>query len=59
LRSSCTRRTPEIERNAGDADGFYLRAWDGSMAGIRPCLISVDGAALEALAWTAGETASS
>jgi len=45
-----------IERAAIDADGYYLRAWDGSMNGVRPGLISVDGAALEALAWTAAET---
>jgi Glycosyl hydrolase family 76 len=42
-----------IEANALDADGYYLRAWDGSMDAIAPGLISVNGAALEALAWTA------
>jgi hypothetical protein len=42
-----------IEQNAVDAGGFYLRAWNGSMDGISPGLISVHGAALEALAWAA------
>jgi hypothetical protein len=42
-----------IEQNAVDADGFYLRAWDGGMDGIAPGLVSVHGAALEALAWAA------
>jgi uncharacterized protein YyaL (SSP411 family) len=42
-----------IEQNAVDADGFYLRAWNGSMDGIAQGLISVHGAALEALAWAA------
>lgn len=42
-----------IERNAVDADGYYSKAWDGSASGVRAGLISVDGAALEALAWTA------
>ena len=42
-----------IEKNAVDDDGYYLKAWDGSMNGISPGLISVDGAALEVLAWTA------
>jgi hypothetical protein len=45
-----------IERNAVDADGYYSRAWDGSAKGVRPGLISVDGAALEALGWTAAES---
>src|SRR5581483_4816730 len=59
LYAVASHNAQRIERNAVDADGFYLRAWDGSMTGIRPGLISVDGAALEALAWTAAETASS
>jgi hypothetical protein len=42
-----------IESNAVDPDGFYSKAWDGTRTGARPGLISVDGAALEALAWTA------
>jgi glycosyl hydrolase family 76 len=42
-----------IEANAMDADGYYSRAWDGSTHGVRPGLISVDGAALEVLGWTA------
>lgn len=45
-----------IERNAVDDDGYYLKAWDGSTNGVSPGLISVDGAALEVLAWTAAET---
>lgn len=45
-----------IERDAVDADGYYLKAWDGSMNGVRAGLISVDGAALEVLAWTAAES---
>lgn len=45
-----------IERNAVDASGFYSKAWDGSTSGVRAGLISVDGAALEVLAWTAAET---
>jgi Glycosyl hydrolase family 76 len=42
-----------IEANAVDADGYYSKAWSGSTKGISPGLISVDGAALEVLAWTA------
>jgi hypothetical protein len=45
-----------IEKNAVDADGYYSKAWDGSTHGVRPGLISVDGAALEVLAWTAAES---
>ena len=48
-----------IEQNAAGANGFYSRAWDGTMSGVRPGLISVDGAALEELAWTAAETPAS
>jgi len=48
-----------IERNAVDAKGYYSKAWDGGTKGVRPGLISVDGAALEVLAWTAAETPSS
>jgi Glycosyl hydrolase family 76 len=55
LYAVASRNAQRIERNSVDADGFYLKAWDGSMSGIRPGLISVDGAALEALAWTAAE----
>ena len=47
------RNAQQIEQNAVDQDGYYLRAWDGSMTSIAPGLISVNGAALEALAWTA------
>jgi hypothetical protein len=42
-----------------DDDGYYLRAWDGSMDGVSPGLISVNGAALEVLAWTAAVTSDS
>jgi len=42
-----------IAQNALDKEGYYSRAWDGSTTGISPGLISVDGAALEVLAWTA------
>jgi len=45
-----------IERNAVGDDGYYLKAWDGSTDGVSPGLISVDGAALEVLAWTAAAT---
>jgi hypothetical protein len=45
-----------IERNAVDSDGYYLKAWDGTTSGVSPGLISVDGAALETLAWTAVES---
>jgi Glycosyl hydrolase family 76 len=45
-----------IEKNAVDADGYYSKAWDGGMRGVRPGLISVDGAALEVLGWTAAES---
>ena len=48
-----------IERNAVDANGFYSKAWDGTMKSVRPGLISVDGAALEELAWTAAEAPAS
>lgn len=47
-----------IERNALDASGLYSKAWNGSTKGVKPGLISVDGAALEVLAWTAAETSS-
>ncbi len=56
LYAVAVRNAQRIERNAVDANGFYLKAWDGSTTGVRPGLISVDGAALEALAWTAAET---
>ena len=42
-----------IQANAIDADGYYSKAWNGSAKGVSPGLISVDGAALEVLAWTA------
>jgi Glycosyl hydrolase family 76 len=45
-----------IERNAADSSGFYSKAWNGSTKGVKAGLISVDGAALEVLAWTAAET---
>jgi len=45
-----------IERNSVGDDGYYLKAWDGSTDGVSPGLISVDGAALEVLAWTAAAT---
>jgi Glycosyl hydrolase family 76 len=45
-----------IERNAVGPGGYYSKAWDGSSKGVRAGLISVDGAALEALAWTAAAT---
>lgn len=47
-----------VEKNAVDPSGFYTRAWDGSTKGVKLGLISVDGAALEVLAWTAAETPS-
>jgi Glycosyl hydrolase family 76 len=47
------RNALRVEQYAADGDGYYLKAWDGSMHGVRPGLISVDGAALEVLAWTA------
>ena len=56
LYAVASRNAVRIERNAADADGYYLKAWDGSMSGVRAGLISVHGAALEALAWTAAET---
>lgn len=45
-----------IEKNAVDSNGLYSKAWDGSMNGVRPGLISVEGAALEALGWTAADS---
>lgn len=42
-----------IETNALDADGFYLRAWNGTLDAVAPGLVSTHGAALEALAWAA------
>ena len=53
-----TENAQRIERNAVDASGFYSKAWDGSTNGVKAGLISVDGAALEVLAWTAAETPS-
>jgi len=47
-----------IEKNAVDSAGFYSKAWNGSTNGVTAGLISVDGAALEVLAWTAAETPS-
>lgn len=45
-----------IERDAVDASGFYAKAWNGGTKGVEAGLISVDGAALEVLAWTAAAT---
>jgi Glycosyl hydrolase family 76 len=55
LYSVASANAMRVERNAVDSDGYYLKAWDGSMNGISPGLISVEGAALEVLAWTAAE----
>jgi Glycosyl hydrolase family 76 len=53
LYSVAYANTLRIEHNAVDAGGYYSKAWDGGKGGVRPGLISVDGAALEVLAWTA------
>jgi hypothetical protein len=50
------RNALRIEQNALDPAGYFSKAWDGSQSGASPGLISVHGAALEALAWTAAET---
>jgi Glycosyl hydrolase family 76 len=45
-----------VERNAVNAvnaDGYYLRDWDGGGRSVDPGLVSVHGAALEAMAWAA------
>lgn len=53
IQSIVLANAARIEENAVDGGGYYLRGWDGTMAGIAPGLVSVHGAALEALAWAA------